>query len=67
MEPGGGSMRIYNDELLESILTDDTPEVRLDARNPPRAARLFEAFARRKGHTISSAPIEMAIEFVYVY
>ena len=32
MEPGGGSMRIYNDELLESILTDDTPEVRLDGQ-----------------------------------
>jgi hypothetical protein len=48
MEPGGGSMRIYNDELLESILTDDTSEVRLDARNPPRAARLFGPSASRQ-------------------
>ena len=48
MEPGGGSMRIYNDELLESILTDDAPEVRLDARNPPRAARLFGSSASRQ-------------------
>ena len=39
-EPGGGSMRVYNDELLESLTRDDDapPQVRAAPESPDAAA-----------------------------